>query len=77
MILKHCSQSSPSLCTAKNIRNYFQTGQLPDPGTICEPDVRPLIGSDDTKIHSWTEEDKEVMEAMRRVAESPMHFGVI
>lgn len=39
---QHCSISSPSLCTAKNIRAYFQTGELPVVGTVCEPEQRPF-----------------------------------
>ncbi|KAH7000649.1 proteinase [Ilyonectria destructans] len=40
----HCSHSNPSLCTAKTIRAYFQTGDLPAEGTICEPAIRPFLG---------------------------------
>lgn len=40
----HCSHSTPSICTAKVLREYFQTGRLPDAGTTCEPEVRPFIG---------------------------------
>ncbi|EXJ92764.1 hypothetical protein A1O3_01316 [Capronia epimyces CBS 606.96] len=38
----HCSFAAPSLCTAKAVRRYFQTGRLPDRGTRCEVDVRPF-----------------------------------
>lgn len=40
----HCSHSSPSICTAKAIRRYFHTGELPDEGTVCRPEVRPFLG---------------------------------
>ncbi|KAL1306301.1 hypothetical protein AAFC00_004385 [Neodothiora populina] len=56
----HCSSSAVSMCTAKAIRRYFQTGELPaSPGgkeedgeyrgegkvsQICTPDRRPLDG---------------------------------
>ncbi|KAE9368541.1 hypothetical protein N431DRAFT_60319 [Stipitochalara longipes BDJ] len=40
----HCSLSSPSKCTEGVVRNYFQTGDLPATGTICQPDERPFIG---------------------------------
>jgi pimeloyl-ACP methyl ester carboxylesterase len=40
----HCSHSSPSICTAKRIRQYFHSGELPDEGTVCEPEVRPFLG---------------------------------
>jgi pimeloyl-ACP methyl ester carboxylesterase len=40
----HCSHSSPSLCTGKVIRRYFQTGLLPEEGAVCEPDTLPFLG---------------------------------
>ncbi|OKL57467.1 hypothetical protein UA08_06929 [Talaromyces atroroseus] len=40
----HCSHSSPSLCTGKLIRQYFQTGLLPQEGTVCQPDTLPFLG---------------------------------
>ncbi|KAL1858266.1 hypothetical protein Daus18300_010012 [Diaporthe australafricana] len=40
----HCSHASPSLCTAVAVREYFQTGRLPRPGTVCQPEVRPFLG---------------------------------
>jgi hypothetical protein len=32
----------PSICTAKTIRKYFQTGALPDHGKICPVYERPF-----------------------------------
>ena len=43
----HCSLSSPSLCMARHLRRYFQTGQLPASGTFCTPNERPLLGITD------------------------------
>lgn len=43
----HCSLSSPSLCMARYIRRYLQTGQLPASGTLCTPNERPLLGVTD------------------------------
>ncbi|CAH0027211.1 unnamed protein product [Clonostachys rhizophaga] len=40
----HCSHSIPSLCTAQVVREYFQAGELPHEGAVCEPAVRPFIG---------------------------------
>ncbi|KAK6365532.1 hypothetical protein LTS17_011251 [Exophiala oligosperma] len=40
----HCTLAQPSLCTAKLVREYFNTGALPAPGTVCEPDV-PLFSN--------------------------------
>lgn len=40
----HSTVAAPSLCIAKSIRAYFQSGILPDPGTVCVADEKPLIG---------------------------------
>lgn len=40
----HCSPSAPSFCTTRTLRRYFQTGELPEMGTVCEPNVFPLDG---------------------------------
>ena len=40
----HCSVSSPSLCTAKHIREYFVNGTLPEDGATCEVDELPFVG---------------------------------
>ncbi|KAI5257360.1 hypothetical protein E4T42_00994 [Aureobasidium subglaciale] len=40
----HCSSAGVSFCTARTIRNYFQTGVLPKVGTICSPERLPLDG---------------------------------
>lgn len=41
----HCSVfSSPSECTRKVIRRYFDTGELPERGTICKADRVPWDG---------------------------------
>lgn len=38
----HCSLSTPSMCTARIVRRYFETAELPENGTICEGDVKPF-----------------------------------
>ncbi|KAJ5707846.1 hypothetical protein N7488_007647 [Penicillium malachiteum] len=38
----HCSLAAKSNCTYGIVRNYFQTGELPANGTICEVDQRPF-----------------------------------
>ncbi|KAF9890241.1 hypothetical protein FE257_006153 [Aspergillus nanangensis] len=55
----HCSHSTPSLCTARAIRRYMQTGQLPREGLVCQPDVRPFVGCiAETKCRFSSEEGK-------------------
>ncbi len=36
--------SSPNLCMARYIRTYFQTGEMPSEGTVCEVNERPFVG---------------------------------
>ncbi|PYH42471.1 putative proteinase [Aspergillus saccharolyticus JOP 1030-1] len=45
----HSTLAAPSLCTHKAIRKYFQTGELPPSGLICEADLKPFIGVADRK----------------------------
>jgi len=33
------------MCVAKSIRIYFQTGELPAAGALCEADLKPLVGT--------------------------------
>ncbi|CAN8095482.1 unnamed protein product [Discula destructiva] len=40
----HTSHGTPSLCIAKVIREYFQSGTLPAPGTVCQPEKKPFLG---------------------------------
>ncbi|KAJ6005119.1 hypothetical protein N7540_012918 [Penicillium herquei] len=40
----HTTLAAPSVCIAKRIRTYFQTGALPDVGTLCQADLKPLVG---------------------------------
>ncbi|OOF94475.1 hypothetical protein ASPCADRAFT_397307 [Aspergillus carbonarius ITEM 5010] len=43
----HCSFASRSICTENHIREYFQTGTLPLPGTSCSTDIHPFGGEDE------------------------------
>ncbi|KAL4894901.1 hypothetical protein BDV59DRAFT_165593 [Aspergillus ambiguus] len=43
----HSTLAAPSSCTAAAIRKYFQTGELPLPGTVCKGDLKPFIGTPD------------------------------
>ncbi|THX27402.1 hypothetical protein D6D12_05502 [Aureobasidium pullulans] len=60
----HTSWSSPSLCTAKATRHYFQSGLLPPLNTICKTDNKPFINTS-TSLALLTLEDKELVEAMK------------
>ncbi len=41
----HTSTGAPSACTAKYVREYLEAGTLPAEGTVCQPDVLPLVGA--------------------------------
>ncbi|CAD0083415.1 unnamed protein product [Aureobasidium vineae] len=47
----HASSSGVSLCTARAVRTYFQTGELPEIDTTCLPDRLPLDGYSEEKEH--------------------------
>ncbi|KAF2724020.1 hypothetical protein K431DRAFT_241606, partial [Polychaeton citri CBS 116435] len=38
----HCSVAARSRCTTRYVRQYFQTGKLPEVGTECDPDELPF-----------------------------------
>ncbi|KAJ5171940.1 hypothetical protein N7492_004533 [Penicillium capsulatum] len=40
----HTTIAAPSMCVARAIRDYFQAGTLPQNSTLCEADMKPLIG---------------------------------
>lgn len=37
----HCSISAPDICSLSRVKAYFQTGELPSPGTVCVPPPSP------------------------------------
>jgi len=63
----HCSISSPSLCTVKAIRAYFQTGALPTAGTICSPEELPFLGKIERDLSALSEEDESLLEIMEEM----------
>lgn len=79
-MMKHTSGASPSLCIAKGIRRYFQTGELPDADVVCEADLKPLLGSTTTstmeKEEGMTGSERVLMQAMmnevQRVRRGPL-----
>ncbi|CAE6538113.1 unnamed protein product [Rhizoctonia solani] len=56
----HCSSAHPSLCTAKNIQNYFVNGTVPANGTYCTPEpgwIYPTNNSTNSKRSALTPPD--------------------
>lgn len=66
----HCSHATPSLCTAKIVREYFQTGTLPKPGTVCHPEKKPFLGCVREGGCHFDEEDARLWEALHALADT-------
>jgi hypothetical protein len=66
--MQHMSLATPSLCTAKAIRRYFQTGVLPPPGTICAVYDRPFSLPGDGAAAPLEPGDDVLLEALRDLA---------
>ncbi|TBU61585.1 alpha/beta-hydrolase [Dichomitus squalens] len=64
----HCSLSSPSLCTARHVREYFINGTLPEEGAVCGVDELPFIGSVQGDVQTLSSEDAELLDALRDAA---------
>lgn len=65
----HCSFTAPSLCTAKAVREYFQTGVMPKEGTVCKPDVKPFeLGRASVSSMGMSREDADLLDALTRMA---------
>ncbi|RDW68933.1 putative proteinase [Aspergillus mulundensis] len=41
----HSTLAAPSTCVDQSIRKYFQKGELPAPGTVCDADLKPMLGA--------------------------------
>ncbi|KAK5125398.1 hypothetical protein LTR85_000507 [Meristemomyces frigidus] len=59
----HCSSSTFSNCTVGYIRQYFQTGELPPPDTMCAADEMPFGPGPEAEVASV-----EMMEMRERHA---------
>ncbi|KAM0224956.1 hypothetical protein ACHAPA_001599 [Fusarium lateritium] len=70
----HCSAAAPSSCSIRYIREYFQNGTLPAPGTECNSDYdlfeMPKAGEDVTGL----DELSSVALMMAREVEIPRAF---
>jgi hypothetical protein len=55
-----------SFCTARTVRHYFQTGELPKVGTVCSPERLPLDGFSEEEEPAIPkgETDEELWKAM-------------
>ena len=70
----HCSISAPSRCTMGWVNLYFQTGILPPPGTVCEPDVLPFgPGPDEEATLAACDPSHAIAAAMLKSGGGYMH----
>ncbi|KAJ8062494.1 hypothetical protein OCU04_009024 [Sclerotinia nivalis] len=66
----HSSLSTPSTCSARIVRQYFQTGALPEVGTICSVYER-AFGLPGNECSSTMETgDGILLETLRAIASS-------
>ncbi|PYI03012.1 hypothetical protein BO78DRAFT_400161 [Aspergillus sclerotiicarbonarius CBS 121057] len=72
----HCSLSGPSLCTAKAVRQYFQSGELPDPGIVCEVEELPFHIPGYEKQQVMSPDDTALMSALHLLGETSNLLGV-
>ncbi|KAG4429834.1 hypothetical protein IFR05_014685 [Cadophora sp. M221] len=68
----HCSIGTPSRCTMLARKRYFQTGELPKNGTVCQPDAYPF--GDELEISS-TNSGMEMDRAMMGLVELVKRFS--
>ncbi|KAH9216707.1 prolyl aminopeptidase-like protein [Leptodontidium sp. 2 PMI_412] len=66
----HCSIGTPSRCTMQARKKYFQTGESPKNGTVCQPDAYPF--GVELKISSL---DNEMDSAMVGLVELAKRFS--
>ncbi|RAL10152.1 putative proteinase [Aspergillus homomorphus CBS 101889] len=64
----HSTLAAPSLCVDKAIRQYFQRGELPPSGMVCEADLKPLIGITATAKTSRNASDQKRYEKLLKKA---------
>lgn len=68
----HCTIAQPSLCVAKGIREYFQSGKLPEGDIACKPDRGPF--DLDEQVKGVSSAEVRLSSVMRKLSES-MQFG--
>ena len=72
----HCSLSSPSLCTARYVRDYFINGTLPEEETTCEVNELLFIGLRRGDLQTMSNDDAELLAGLRDAAAAmPVYNG--
>ncbi|KXX79857.1 Carboxylesterase A [Madurella mycetomatis] len=62
----HSSLEQGSICTAMATQAYFVNGTLPEPGTVCEPDV-PIFAPPGLTTREIHGEEGKLLEAVRNL----------
>ncbi|RAH76647.1 hypothetical protein BO86DRAFT_348910 [Aspergillus japonicus CBS 114.51] len=70
----HCTLSGPSLCSAKVIREYFQTGELPSHGKVCEVEEKPFHVPGVQQSSGLSAADLSLLSALRSLAQEERSF---
>ena len=86
-VIQHSSLAAPSTCTARYVREYFRSGNLPAAGTVCQEDY-PMFTEPDPSLGSLSffskgegeglndEEFRKVVRELSDTYEMPS-FGMI
>lgn len=70
----HCTLAAPSSCTAKYVRQYFQSGELPPKNTTCKADYEPF-GPTPGEVHETSVEEKELKLRVKKVHDVVLAVG--
>ncbi|KAF2103775.1 hypothetical protein NA57DRAFT_30177, partial [Rhizodiscina lignyota] len=67
----HCAIPDASLCIAKHVREYFQTGKLPEPGTVCKHDFGHFDDREEPNTMALNAEDAALLWTTYRLRSVP------
>ncbi|KAF7114674.1 hypothetical protein CNMCM5793_009625 [Aspergillus hiratsukae] len=70
----HTTLAAPSVCVSKAIRAYFQSGALPDPGTLCGADLKPLLGESGS-VQAMNVGDRAIYDALMNMSAQASHLS--
>ncbi|RHZ64523.1 hypothetical protein CDV55_107399 [Aspergillus turcosus] len=70
----HTTLAAPSVCVSKAIRAYFQSGALPDPGTLCGADLKPLLGESGS-VQAMNAGDRAIYDALMNMSTQAGHLS--
>ncbi|CAE6413668.1 unnamed protein product [Rhizoctonia solani] len=75
----HPSYSHPSLCTIKNVHDYFVNGTVPKNGTYCTPEPGYIYPTNNTqsKRSMLSRQDSKLLEAVERLGLGRASPGII